>query len=53
MDLVQMSRSWIYREIKLGHFPSPAYRFGKNSVAWSFREVMAWLESHRVQPPLS
>lgn len=48
MELVQMSRSWIYKEMALGNFPTPAYRFGKNSVAWSSRSVLGWLASKRI-----
>lgn len=46
-SIVKMSRSWIYSSIKKGEFPKPDYRFGKNSVAWSLKSVIKWLEDHR------
>lgn len=41
-----MSRAWLYREIRLGRFPRPAYRFGR-AVAWSLTEVSQWLAEQR------
>lgn len=48
MKLVGMSRSWIYLRMARDEFPKPAYRLGKNAVAWSLSQVMDWLEEQRV-----
>lgn len=47
-DLVPMSRSWILQKVSTGEFPPPAYRLGGNAVAWSQRDVIAWLEAKRI-----
>lgn len=45
--LVGMSRSWIYSAMARSEFPKPDYRFGRNSVAWSMKVLLKWLEDHR------
>lgn len=46
-DIVTMSKSWILQKVAEGEFPAPAYRLGRNAVAWSRRDVFAWLEAKR------
>jgi len=43
-QLVQLSRSTIYANVKAGTFPSPI-RIGARAVAWRLADVEAWLEA--------
>ena len=43
-QLVQLSRSTIYANVKAGTFPAPI-RIGARAVAWRLSEVEAWLEA--------
>lgn len=45
---VPMSENWILEKVAAGEFPRPAFRFGPNSVAFSRRDVLAWLETKRI-----
>lgn len=47
-DIAQMSRSWVLAKVSAGEFPAPAFRLGRNAVAWRRRDVIAWLESKRI-----
>lgn len=48
MDMVGMSRSWVYARIAKGEFPKPAYQFG-GAKAWSLTEVLAWIDKQRIK----
>ena len=43
-QLVQLSRSTIYANVKAGTFPAPI-RIGARAVAWRLSDVEAWLEA--------
>jgi prophage regulatory protein len=43
MRLCAMSRSAVYAHVKAHDFP-PQIKQSKRAVAWSRREVLAWLE---------
>ncbi|MBA3599419.1 MAG: AlpA family phage regulatory protein [Methylibium sp.] len=43
-QLVQLSRSTIYANVKAGTFPAPI-RIGARAVAWRLADVEAWLEA--------
>ena len=43
-DITKKSRSSIYKDIKLGIFPSP-YRTGERSVAWKPAELREWMDN--------
>jgi prophage regulatory protein len=40
---VNMSRSWMYDQVKKKNFPAPV-QIGPNSVGWRERDIDAWLE---------
>ena len=44
-----LSRSNLYRKIKVGEFPSP-FQLGKRAVGWRESEVIAWIDG---RPPTS
>lgn len=46
-QLVQLSRSTIYANVKAGTFPPPV-RIGARAVAWRLADVEAWLEARPV-----
>jgi prophage regulatory protein len=48
MHLCAMSRSAVYAHIKAHDFP-PQVKQSKRAVAWSRREVLAWLELKKDQ----
>lgn len=43
-QLVQLSRSTIYANVKAGTFPAPI-RISARAVAWRLSDVEAWLEA--------
>lgn len=43
MRLTSMSRSWIYREMRHGRFPSQAELPGTTTAVWWRADVMGWL----------
>ena len=43
-QLVQLSRSTIYANVKAGTFPAPI-RIGARAVAWRLSDLEAWLEA--------
>ena len=50
IELSGLSRSSIYRLIKLGKFPAPV-RIGEAATAWLEDDLKAWLESVSSQTP--
>jgi prophage regulatory protein len=46
IDYVGLSRSTIYRLMKLGQFPTPL-RLGPNSIGWDTADLDAWLDAKK------
>ena len=46
LGYVGLSRSTIYRLMKLGQFPAPL-RLGPNSIGWDAADLDAWLDAKR------
>ncbi len=49
ISLIGMSRTWLFKAIRAGNFPSPI-RLGARSNLWHEREILEFIESRRVQP---
>ena len=50
IELTNLSRSSIYRLIKLGKFPAPV-RIGEKATAWLEEDLKAWLAECPKQTP--
>ncbi len=44
--LLQVSRSFLYAQIKTGNFPPPI-RLGQRAVAWRTQDVKNWIETRQ------
>ena len=44
LRLTGLSRSTLYRKIKLSQFPEPV-QLGPRSVAWRVSDILAWIEN--------
>ena len=43
---LNVSRSFIYTQIKSGNFPAPI-RLGQRAIAWRVQDVRSWIESRQ------
>ncbi len=44
LQLTGLSRTTVYRKIKLSQFPEPI-QLGERSVAWRASDILAWIDT--------